>query len=99
MKDIWNSFKTGSIGLSGRKMTAFTLIGCVVALHVLFFIKPNFDLFINLVIVDLVGSAFFLGLVTISNIIELKNGNVVKSTTTTATTQTTETTKDDIQNV
>ena len=89
MKDIWDSFKKGSSGLSARKTTAFTLIACVVSLHVLYFIKPNFDLFINLVIVDLVGSAFFLGLVTISNIIELKNGNVVK---------TTETTKDDTTN-
>ena len=85
MKDFINSLKNNNEGFSGRKLTAFTLTACIVALHILFIWKPQFELFISLVITDLVGIGFFLGLVTIANIIDLKNGNVVKTTTTTET--------------
>ena len=34
MKDILDSFKMGNAGFSSRKLTAFTIIACIVAAHV-----------------------------------------------------------------
>jgi hypothetical protein len=34
MKDIIDSFKMGNAGFSSRKLTAFTIISCIVAAHV-----------------------------------------------------------------
>ena len=80
-------------GYSGRKLTAFSLNVCIISLHVLFIFRPVFELFISLIIVDLVGVAFFLSIISVQQIIELKNGNVTKTTTNeTTTTDTTDTT-------
>ena len=73
-------------GWSGRKLTAFTLTGCIVALHVFYFMYSlmlkEFSLFVDVLIIDLIGVAFFLGLVTVANIIELRGGKSKKEDTT-----------------
>ena len=77
-KNFSDSLKNSEEGFSGRKLTAFTLTCCIVALHIFYFIYSlvlgKFELFINVLVIDLIGVAFFLGLVTVANIIELKNG-------------------------
>lgn len=86
-QNIISSFKANAEGLSGRKLTAFVIVVMVVCLHAMFIyaLQQNqvwaHGCFIELVIIDFISSAFFLGLVTVQQIIELKNGNVIKSST------------------
>ena len=85
-KNFSDSLKNSELGWSGRKLTAFTLTCCYVMSNIFWFIYAlmyrDFSLFIEVLIIDLIGIAFFQGLVTVANIIELKNGNS-KSTTVT----------------
>lgn len=64
--------------LSARKLTAFIIIVCVVVGHGFYFkhcfSKEDFSLYDTILIIDYIAAAFFLGLVTVANIIELKNG-------------------------
>ena len=91
LKNFSDSLKNNEEGWSGRKLTAFTLTACIVTLHIFYFMYAlmfkDFSLFTTVLIIDLVGVAFFRGLVTVANIIELKNGKVTstKETTTTET--------------
>ena len=75
MKKIVNSllasFDNHSQGYSGRKLTAFALMVCIAWIHFKL-ITP--ELAIEAMIVDLCGVMLSLGLVTASNLIELKNG-------------------------
>lgn len=79
---ILNSFNTAPGGASGRKLTAFALTGCVVSLHLIYFYYllkvRNFSLFTSVLIIDLVAIGFFMGLVTAQNIVQFKNGGIIK---------------------
>jgi len=87
-KNWSDGLKTGNEGWSGRKQTALALTLCFLAAHAMWFnyalAYRDFSLFINVLIIDLVGIAFFLGLVTVQNIIELRTGksSSIKETTT-----------------
>jgi len=58
-------------GFSGRKLTALTLMACIVSMH--FVWGQNNDYTENILIIDLIGVAFFLGLVTADQIIKFKS--------------------------
>lgn len=64
---------------SGRKLTAFVIINCVVVGHGFYYhhcwAKQDFEIFSNILIIDYVATGFFLGLVTMQQIISFKNGN------------------------
>lgn len=92
--DVWNSFKTGREGLSGRKMAAFWAITIVAtglsAVMAYYIIKKGDDVFIQLfylIVAWLVFGSICLGLVTIPELIkflaELKNGKPTNEPTTT----------------
>lgn len=80
-----SSFDNATIGASARKLTAFALMVCIAYIHLKFIDKDNA---IDALIIDLIGVGFFLGLITVSQIVELKNGSIIKSTTTTESTTT-----------
>lgn len=87
-KWLLSSFDNNTFGASARKLTAFALIVCIVYLH---YKHVDNTVVVQVIIVDLVGSAFFLGLVTVSNIIAFRNGTILREKTTTETTETTTT--------
>ncbi len=78
IKDVYNGL-FGSFdnkkdnGFSGRKLTAFTFMGCIVYMHYIWGLNNAFTL--EILIADIVGASFFLGLVSFSQILEFKNGN------------------------
>lgn len=86
LKDIWDSFKTGTAGLSGRKLSAFwaiTFVATGVTFAIIFVVyKRNESASILYLLYALfawlVFGASCLGLVTIPELIkflaELKNG-------------------------
>lgn len=63
---------------AARKLTAFVIMICVIVGHGFYYkhcyFKDDFSLFDTILIIDYVAVGFFLGLVTVQNIIELKNG-------------------------
>ena len=59
-------------GFSGRKLTAFTLMGCVVYMHYSWHTSEGFTE--NVLIIDLCAVGFFLGLITTAEIIKFKGG-------------------------
>jgi hypothetical protein len=73
------TFDNSKEGHSARKWTAFIIIACVVIGHILYYkhcyTKEDFSIFSTILIIDYIAAAFFLGMVTAQNIIELKNGN------------------------
>ncbi len=85
-KNFSDSLKNSDLGWSGRKMTAFALTLCVVSLHIGYYLyaitAANFALFTEVLIIDLCAIAFFMGLVTVANLIELRTGRKTESTTT-----------------
>lgn len=95
-KDIWDSFKTGASGLSGRKLAAFwaiTVVASAVTFAICFLVykRNETDSLLHLLyalFAWLVFGAICLGLVTIPELIkflaELKNG---KSSGTNGSTQ------------
>jgi hypothetical protein len=70
-----SSFDTNTKGAAARKLTAFALMVCIAYIHYKFVDKENA---IQALIIDLTGVAFFLGLITVAQIIELKNGDKPK---------------------
>lgn len=90
LKNLSDSLKVAEGGYSGRKLTALVLTCCVIAMHYFLFryafVLGNFGLFISVLVIDLVGIAFFLLLIDVKQIIELKNGKPAKETTTEADT-------------
>lgn len=78
---LYKSFFNNEEGFSGRKLTAFTLVLCIITLHIIFVTKRDDifkDLLIDILIIDVCGVAFFQGLVTVGNLIELRTGNVIE---------------------
>lgn len=83
LTDLYNSFFNNKAGLSGRRLTAFVLIVMVVTGDVFYFMTAEtafMSVLIDWIIVHLCGAGFFLGLLKIDDLIELKSG--VKSTKT-----------------
>jgi len=85
---------------SARKLTALTImiIGVVTG-HVCYYwyccSNKDFSKFDTILIIDYIAVGFFLGLITVQNIISLKNGT---STTTETTTESSETTTETKEN-
>lgn len=77
---------------SARKLTAWDIMLCVSVGHAIYYYhcytKDDFTLYDTILIIDYIAVGFFLGLITIESIIELKNGKntSTKETTTTETT-------------
>jgi hypothetical protein len=69
---LWASFNTYEKGASARKLTAFALMVLIAYCHIKYVDNTNV---IEAIIIDLSGVLLCLGLVTASNIIELKNGS------------------------
>jgi hypothetical protein len=73
------TFDNSKEGHAARKWTAFIIILCTLTGHIFYFkhcfIKEDFSIFAEVLIIDYVAAGFFLGLVTFQNIIELKNGS------------------------
>lgn len=60
-------------GFSARKLTAFTIVVCIVYMHIVWGTNNNFS--VEILICDIIGVAFFLGLITADQIIRFKNEN------------------------
>jgi hypothetical protein len=71
MKFIVGSFTNEKNGASARKLTAFALMILIAYSHFKYVDLSNV---VEVLIIDLSGVLLCLGLVTASNIIELKNG-------------------------
>lgn len=77
IESLYQSFFNNDKGFSGRKLTAFALVCCIIALHVSFITKRDSifqELLVEILVIDVCGVAFFQGLVTVGNIIELRTG-------------------------
>jgi hypothetical protein len=70
-ENLIKSFTTEKGGFAARKLTAFALMVCVAYIH---FKYVDITIAVEVLIVDLAAVLLCLGLVTASNIIELKNG-------------------------
>jgi uncharacterized membrane protein YbaN (DUF454 family) len=71
IENILKSFNTEKGGFAARKLTAFALMVCVAYIH---YYLVDSTIAVEVLIVDLSTVLLCLGLVTASNIIELKNG-------------------------
>lgn len=72
IKDLLNSFKNDKAGYSGRKLSAF--IGVVTAIYLTIF-KIPLEHQLDALMVWLSFSLLCLGIVTVQNVIEFKNGS------------------------
>jgi hypothetical protein len=71
IKDLLNSFKNDKAGYSGRKLSAF--IGVATAIYLTIF-KIPLENQLESLMVWLSFSLLCLGIVTVQNVIEFKNG-------------------------
>lgn len=93
IKSLYESLFNAPGGFAGRKVTAAVLVVAVLIGDGIYFSKdtPVFiSIFIDWLIIHLCAVAFFLGLITVANLIELRTGNIIKTQTTKETTTTTE---------
>ena len=65
------SFDNSNLGASARKLTAFALMFCIGYIHFKYVNEANA---IEALIIDLSGVLVALGIITMQNVIELKNG-------------------------
>ena len=68
MKNIIDSFKMGTSGLSSRKLTAFTIILCIVAAHVKWLSLGDFTQLGEVFIIDYGFVAALFGMTTYSGL-------------------------------
>ena len=68
MKNIIDSFKMGNSGFSSRKLTAFTIISCIVAAHVKWLCMGDFSLIGEVLIIDYGFVAALFGMTTYSGL-------------------------------
>jgi hypothetical protein len=68
MKDIIDSFKMGNAGFSSRKLTAFTIISCIVAAHVKWLCVGDFSMIGEVLIIDYGFVAALFGMTTYSGL-------------------------------
>ncbi len=71
VENLLKSFNTEKGGFAARKLTAFALMICIAYIHFKF---VDITIAVEVLIVDLSGVLLCLGLVTASNILELRNG-------------------------
>lgn len=74
-ENLIKSFTTEKGGFAARKLTAFALMVCVAYIH---YYLVDSTIAVEVLIIDLAAVLLCLGLVTASNIIELKNGSKPK---------------------
>lgn len=72
INDLIKSFTNDKGGFSARKLTAFALMVCVAYIHYKY---VDLSIAVEVLIIDLCAVLLCLGLVTASNLIELKNGS------------------------
>jgi hypothetical protein len=81
IKEIFNkfvaSFDNTNIGMSARKLTSFALVVCIGWLHYKFVTPLNA---VEFLMIDLLGVLILLGIITIEQVIKLKNGNTQSAT-------------------
>jgi len=68
MKNIIDSFKMGNAGFSSRKLTAFTIIACIVAAHVKWLSLGDFSQLGEVFIIDYGFVAALFGMTTYSGL-------------------------------
>jgi hypothetical protein len=68
MKNIIDSFKMGNAGFSSRKLTAFTIIACIVAAHVKWLSLGNLSQLGEVLIIDYGFVAALFGMTTYSGL-------------------------------
>jgi len=68
MKNIIDSFKMGNAGFSSRKLTAFTIIACIVAAHVKWLCMGDFNLIGEVFLIDYGFVAALFGMTTYSGL-------------------------------
>ena len=68
MKNILDSFKMGTTGFSSRKLTAFTIISCIVAAHVKWLCMGDFSLIGEVFLIDYGFVAALFGMTTYSGL-------------------------------
>jgi len=70
MKNILDSFKMGNAGFSSRKLTAFTIIACIVAAHIKWLCMGDFNL---------IGEVFLIDYGFVSSLFGITTYSVLKS--------------------
>jgi len=68
MKNIIDSFKMGNAGYSSRKLTAFSIIACIVAAHIKWLCMGDFNLIGEVFIIDYGFVAALFGMTTYSGL-------------------------------
>jgi hypothetical protein len=68
MKNILDSFKMGNAGFSSRKLTAFSIIACIVAAHVKWLCMGDFNLIGEVFLIDYGFVAALFGMTTYSGL-------------------------------
>jgi hypothetical protein len=68
MKNIIDSFKMGNAGFSSRKLTAFSIIACIVAAHVKWLCMGDFNLIGEVFLIDYGFVAALFGMTTYSGL-------------------------------
>jgi hypothetical protein len=68
MKDILDSFKMGNAGFSSRKLTAFTIIACIVAAHLKWLSMGDLSMLGEVLIIDYGFVAALFGMTTYSGL-------------------------------
>lgn len=69
--NLIKSFTIERVGFAARKLTAFALMVCVAYIH---YNYVDLSIAVQVLIIDLSAVLLCLGLVTASNLIELRNG-------------------------
>jgi hypothetical protein len=68
MKNIIDSFKMGNAGFSSRKLTAFSIIACIVAAHIKWLCMGDFNLIGEVFLIDYGFVAALFGMTTYSGL-------------------------------
>ena len=68
MKNILDSFKMGNAGFSSRKLTAFTIIACIVAAHIKWLSLGDLSQLGEVLIIDYGFVAALFGMTTYSGL-------------------------------
>jgi hypothetical protein len=68
MRNILNSFKMGNSGFSSRKLTAFSIIACIIAAHVKWLSLGDFTQLGEVFIIDYGFVAALFGMTTYSGL-------------------------------
>ena len=68
MKNILESFKMGNSGFSSRKLTAFSIIACIIAAHIKWLSLGDFTMLGEVFIIDYGFVAALFGMTTYSGL-------------------------------